>query len=60
VRSPGSALKPLIYALAFEAGIVRPDTLLEDLPRRFGDYAPENYDRAFAGRLRVADACGKA
>jgi penicillin-binding protein 1C len=56
VRSPGSALKPLIYALAFEAGIVRPDTLLEDLPRRFGDYAPENYDRAFAGRLRVADA----
>ena len=56
VRSPGSALKPLIYALAFEAGVVRPDTLMEDLPRRFGDYAPENYDRAFQGRLRVADA----
>lgn len=56
VRSPGSALKPLIYALAFESGVVRPDTLLDDLPRRFGDYAPENYDRAFAGRLSVADA----
>jgi len=56
VRSPGSALKPLVYALAFEAGIVRPDTLLEDLPRRFGNYAPENFDREFQGRLRVADA----
>ncbi|MFL1461667.1 transglycosylase domain-containing protein [Roseococcus sp. DSY-14] len=56
VRSPGSALKPLVYALGFEAGVVRPDTLLEDLPRRWGDYAPENYDRAFAGRLTVADA----
>ena len=56
VRSPGSALKPLVYALGFEAGLVRPETLLEDLPRRWGDYAPENYDRAFAGRLTVADA----
>ncbi|UPY37100.1 penicillin-binding protein 1C [Sediminicoccus sp. KRV36] len=56
VRSPGSALKPLIYALAFEAGVVTPDTVMEDLPRRFGDYAPENFDRAFQGRLRIADA----
>jgi penicillin-binding protein 1C len=56
VRSPGSALKPLVYALAFESGIATPETLLDDLPRRFGDYAPENYDRAFQGRLRVAEA----
>jgi penicillin-binding protein 1C len=56
VRSPGSALKPLIYALAFEAGVVTPETMMEDLPRRFGDYAPENFDRAFQGRLRIADA----
>jgi penicillin-binding protein 1C len=56
VRSPGSALKPLIYALAFETGTVTPDTVLEDLPRRFGDYAPENFDRSFQGRLRIADA----
>lgn len=56
VRSPGSTLKPLVYALGFEAGLFRPDTPLDDLPRRFGDYAPENYDRAFAGRLSVADA----
>jgi penicillin-binding protein 1C len=56
VRSPGSALKPFVYALAFEIGVVTPETLLDDLPRRFGDYAPENFDRAFQGRLRVADA----
>ncbi|WP_431303904.1 penicillin-binding protein 1C [Sediminicoccus sp. BL-A-41-H5] len=56
VRSPGSTLKPLIYALAFETGVVTPETLMEDLPRRFGDYAPENFDRAFQGRLRIADA----
>lgn len=56
VRSPGSALKPFVYALAFESGVVTPETLLDDLPRRFGDYAPENFDRAFQGRLRVADA----
>ncbi|WP_424811807.1 penicillin-binding protein 1C [Roseococcus sp. YIM B11640] len=56
IRSPGSTLKPLIYALAFEAGIVTPDTVLEDVPRRFGDYAPENFDREFQGRLRIADA----
>ena len=56
VRSPGSVLKPLIYALAFEAGVVTPDTIMQDLPRRFGDYAPENFDRAFQGRLRIAHA----
>ncbi|MFZ4408577.1 MAG: penicillin-binding transpeptidase domain-containing protein, partial [Paracraurococcus sp.] len=56
VRSPGSALKPALYALAFEAGLAAPDTLLADLPQRFGAYAPENFDRGFAGRITVADA----
>ena len=56
VRSPGSALKPFIYALAFQDGIVAPDTVLADLPRRYGAYAPENFDRGFAGRVTAADA----
>jgi penicillin-binding protein 1C len=56
VRSPGSALKPFVYALAFEQGVARPETVLADLPRRFGAYAPENFDRGFAGRLTAADA----
>ncbi len=55
-RSPGSALKPFLYAIAFEQGLVRPDTLLSDLPRRFGAYAPENFDRGFTGRITAAEA----
>jgi penicillin-binding protein 1C len=56
IRSPGSALKPLLYALAFEEGQARPDTLLDDMPRRFGAYAPENFDHGFTGRVTAADA----
>jgi len=56
VRSPGSALKPFVYALAFEGGIARPDSVIADLPLRFGSYAPENFDRGFAGRITAADA----
>jgi penicillin-binding protein 1C len=55
-RSPGSALKPFVYALAMDQGLVHPSTLLADAPRRFGDYDPENFDRDFAGPIRVADA----
>ncbi len=56
VRSPGSAMKPFIYAMAFEAGQAGPGTMLDDLPRRFGGYAPENFDRSFAGPVTMADA----
>jgi penicillin-binding protein 1C len=56
VRSPGSALKPFLYAMAFQEGIARPDTVLTDLPRHFGGYAPENYLRGHAGRVTAADA----
>ncbi len=56
VRSPGSALKPFLYALAFQDGVARPDTPLSDLPRSFGAYAPENYGRTHAGSVTAADA----
>lgn len=56
VRSPGSALKPLLYGLAFQEGIVTPATLLADMPRNFGGYAPENFDRGFVGQVTAADA----
>lgn len=56
VRSPGSALKPFVYALAFADGLATPDAPLPDLPRRFGAYAPENYDRGFAGNVTAAEA----
>ena len=56
VRSPGSALKPLLYGLAFQEGVVTPATLISDMPRNFGGYAPENFDRGFVGQITVADA----
>jgi penicillin-binding protein 1C len=56
VRSPGSAMKPFIYAMAFADGVAGPDTPLDDLPRRFGGYAPENFDHGFAGHVTAAEA----
>ncbi len=56
VRSPGSALKPFIYALAFEQGIAHPETMLEDRPNRFGAYAPENFDLGFQGPVTARQA----
>jgi penicillin-binding protein 1C len=56
VRSPGSALKPFIYAMAAADGIIGPDTRIDDLPRRFGRYAPENFDRGFAGPVTAGEA----
>ncbi|WP_051953356.1 penicillin-binding protein 1C [Methylocapsa aurea] len=56
IRSPGSALKPFIYALAFENGLAHPETLLDDRPRRYGAYAPENFDLAFQGAVTARRA----
>jgi penicillin-binding protein 1C len=56
IRSPGSALKPFIYALAFQDGLVGPETVLSDLPRHFGGYAPENFDRGFHGPVTAGEA----
>src|SRR3954470_21565556 len=56
LRSPGSALKPFIYALAFENGLAHPETLLDDRPSRFGVYAPENFDLAFQGTVTARRA----
>ena len=50
-RSPGSLLKPFLYALAIEQGLIHPQTLLKDLPTSFGLYDPENFDRTFRGPI---------
>jgi penicillin-binding protein 1C len=55
-RSPGSALKPLVYAMAFDDGLAHPETLIEDRPVSFGRYAPQNFDRSFRGTVRVREA----
>lgn len=56
LRSPGSALKPFIYAMAFEAGVAAPDTILADAPTPFAGYAPENFDRVFHGQVSAREA----
>ncbi len=56
MRSPGSALKPLIYGMGFEAGLAHPETLIDDAPLDFGGYAPRNFDLAYHGPLSVRKA----
>ena len=56
LRSPGSALKPFIYAFAFDDGVAAPDTVIQDAPRRFADYQPENFDRVFHGPVTAREA----
>ncbi len=56
LRSPGSTLKPFIYGLAFEDGLVHPETLIDDRPVRYGTYAPENFDLTFQGTVTVRHA----
>jgi len=56
VRSPGSALKPFIYAMAFDRLIIHPETVLEDRPRHFGDYAPTDFDGHFQGAVSATEA----
>ncbi|MFL5270412.1 MAG: penicillin-binding protein 1C [Stellaceae bacterium] len=56
VRSPGSALKPFIYGMAFDRLIIHPETLLEDRPRNFGDYAPTDFDGRFQGDVTAREA----
>ncbi|MDE3177966.1 MAG: penicillin-binding protein 1C [Pseudomonadota bacterium] len=55
-RSPGSALKPFIYALAFEQGLAHPETILFDRPARYGAYAPVNFDLGFQGPVTARRA----
>lgn len=55
-RSPGSALKPFIYALAFDQGLIHPLSVLGDAPTNFGSYSPDNFDKDFRGPISARDA----
>lgn len=55
-RSPGSALKPFIYALAIDQGVIHPQTVLKDTPTAFGPFNPENFDGRFVGPITAREA----
>jgi penicillin-binding protein 1C len=56
LRSPGSTLKPFIYGLGFEDGLLHPETMIDDRPVRYGSYTPENFDLTFQGTVTVRRA----
>ncbi|SIQ70597.1 penicillin-binding protein 1C [Rhizobium sp. RU35A] len=55
-RSPGSTLKPFIYGLAFEDGLVAQETIIEDRPADFSGYRPRNFDMRYQGDVSVREA----
>ncbi|CFR10716.1 penicillin-binding protein 1C [Yersinia frederiksenii] len=55
-RSPGSTLKPFLYAMALDDGLIHAESLLQDVPRRFGDYRPGNFDTGFHGPVSASEA----
>lgn len=56
LRSPGSTLKPFVYALALDRGLIGASTLLEDLPLHFTDWSPKNFDDRFRGVISADEA----
>lgn len=55
-RSPGSTLKPFLYGLALDDGLIDSESLLVDAPQSFGDYRPGNFDGAYNGPIGAAEA----
>lgn len=56
LRSPGSTLKPFLYGLAMDAGLIHSESLLQDVPRRYGDYRPGNFSMGFSGPVSASSA----
>lgn len=59
-RSPGSSLKPFVYGLALDAGLIHERTVLKDAPAAFGAFNPENFDGEFSGPIPARDALAKS
>ncbi|MGY2290640.1 peptidoglycan glycosyltransferase PbpC [Pseudomonas sp. SDO528_S397] len=56
LRSPGSTLKPFLYGMALDAGLIHSESLLQDVPRRYGDYRPGNFSMGFTGAVPASTA----
>jgi penicillin-binding protein 1C len=59
-RSPGSALKPFLYGLALDEGLIHSESLLADVPQSFSGYQPGNFQANFSGPVGVTEALQKS
>lgn len=59
-RSPGSTLKPFLYGLALDEGLIHSESLLADVPQSFGGYQPGNFQQSFHGPVSVSEALTKS
>jgi penicillin-binding protein 1C len=59
-RSPGSTLKPLLYALAIDRGMALPEYLVADVPTQYGTYRPRNFDGDWSGLVTLRDALSRS
>jgi penicillin-binding protein 1C len=59
-RSPGSTLKPFVYALAIDRGMVLPEYLVADVPSQYGTYRPRNFDGDWVGLVTLRDALSRS
>lgn len=60
VRSPGSTLKPFLYGLALDEGLIHSESLLQDVPRHAGDYRPGNFSQGFSGPVAASEALSRS
>ena len=60
LRSPGSTLKPFLYGLALDEGLIHSESLLQDVPRRVGDYRPGNFSQGFSGPVSASQALARS
>ncbi|OEU65002.1 MAG: penicillin-binding protein 1C [Desulfovibrio sp. S3730MH75] len=59
-RSPGSTLKPFLYALAMDKGLMAPASYLYDIPVDYSGYSPENYDQTWSGQVEMREALARS
>ncbi|MGC8864322.1 MAG: penicillin-binding protein 1C [Bacteroidales bacterium] len=59
-RSPGSTLKPLLYAALLSEGKILPNTLLPDIPIQLGGFSPQNFNKTFDGAVPASAAISRS
>lgn len=59
-RSPGSTLKPFLFSMALDEGLIHSSSLLQDVPRHYGEYRPQNFAADFSGPVSAAEALSRS